>query len=165
MICSSYPLSFMSCSLILLLSSWGRWIYLEEGSDHSVVDLYQQYTTVLVLEPVQLFVILCHMKSLIWNYYIFQRDNVGCQNSPSQKSDVRCVESEVGQFSAKQIFPKEASLSLLPLPVSQTGGALSACVPQPYVPFSKAFLILSGSWPHSDKLLYNERKKTDLKWF
>lgn len=77
----------MSCSLILLLSSWGRWIYLEEGSDHSVVDLYQQYTTVLVLEPVQLFVILCHMKSLIRNYYIFQRDNVGCQNSPSQKSD------------------------------------------------------------------------------
>lgn len=105
------------------------------------------------------------MKSLIRNYYIFQRDNVGCQNSPSQKSDVRCVESEVGQFSAKQIFPKEASLSLLPLPVSQTGGAVSACVPQPYVPFSKAFLILSGSWPHSDKLLYNERKKTDLKWF
>lgn len=77
----------MSCSLILLLSSWGRWIYLEEGSDHSVVDLYQQYTTVLVLEPVQLFVILCHMKSLIRNYCIFQRDNVGCQNSPSQKTD------------------------------------------------------------------------------
>lgn len=85
MICNSYPVSFISFNLILLLSSWGRWVYLEDqwslycGPRSTVPYCTSAWASA--------FVILCHMKTLIRNYYIFQKCNIGCQNNPSHKTD------------------------------------------------------------------------------
>lgn len=67
----------------------------------------------------QLLFMLSHMKSLI-RIFFFQRYNVGCQDNASQTLILKCVKCEVCQFTAEQIFPKEALLSLPPLPVFQT---------------------------------------------